>query len=180
MTDTTTPTEDEQLVLIDGMAGEPADSIAPAGPAPAEPKPKRGPGRPRKVAAEPAATEAGPRGGRPGRKTTQEQRADKVAVMYGTLGEFAVFAAPFSPRAGEIGAAMTKHAAKLGAAWAQWAETSPRVRKLIDGMAVGGGAVAVLVAHLPILLAIAAPAPEAPDLDGLTGLDLAGMLDKLL
>lgn len=159
---------------------DPAD-VAGAAPVDDQPAPRRGRGRPRKDGKAPGSVPPAPKGTAPkgpGRPSTRAQRATRVADLYGQLGGMLQFAGIASTRALVVGSAMTANAGALGEAWATWAETNPRVAKLIDGMSFGGGAVAVLLAHLPIVLALIGPEPGDPLGDALGG-GGAGLTDLL-
>lgn len=134
---------------------------AASGPAPAGGK-RRGRSR--------AGTSTADRQKRPvGRPSNHAQRAERVAALYDQLGSMAqmAIAVPLPElvalRIYGAGAAVSENAAPIGEAWATWADTSPRVAALIDGLSFGGGALGVILAHVPIVLAIANPGPVDPE-----------------
>lgn len=96
------------------------------------------------------------RGGRP---TKNAERARRVSALYEQLGGMAFLGAVIDPRFMVVGSAMVEHSDDLGAAWAQWADTSPRVARIIDGMSMTGGAIGVALAHVPLVTALLRPAP---------------------
>lgn len=114
------------------------DGLEPKGPEPKDPEPKetppskRGTGRP------------------PGRPAKIVTRAAKVEALYRSLGAGLQFGAVLDPRLLPIGLSLDAEAPALGRAWAEWAETSARVAKLIDDSTFGGAAIGVLIAHVPI------------------------------
>lgn len=61
-----------------------------------------------------------------------------------------------------LGTVLSEHADELGAAWADWAETSSRVAKMIDRMTFGGAGLTLLVAHWPIVTALMGKGDGAP------------------
>lgn len=162
-------TGDDEATIFPSV--DPAD-VAGAVPLDDDPPaaPRRGRGRPRKDGKPAGSVPPTPKGAKPvGRPTSQAQRAKRVADLYSQLGGILQFAGVASVKAAQVGTAMSASANDLGAAWATWAETNPRVAKLIDGMSFGGGAVAVLLAHLPIVLALAADDSGSSPLDLLAG-----------
>ena len=116
------------------------------------------------------AAPAAPKRGRPDNHDT---RAKRVTAVYEQLGGFAQLAlaiptgrAELDPRAvrvAQLGYAVVDNAAPIGEAWATWADTSPRVAQLIDSLSFGGGALGVMLAHGPIIMAIVHPAPLDPE-----------------
>lgn len=125
---------------------------------PADPPPAaRKPGRPRKTAA-PAAAPA------PGRPSNKDKLGKQLAEQYAMLGMFLLMVAP------NAGRATLEQADSCGAALAAWADTNPRVRKLLERTLSGAGAAAVLAAHLPIVVAALADVKG-----GKEGSPLAGM-----
>jgi hypothetical protein len=155
-----------------------AGDVAPLDDPPAR-APRRGPGRPRKDGKPAGSVPPAPKGAAPkatpGRPSSKAQRAARVAGMYEQLGGMLGFAGVVNARAAVVGAAMSAQSKQLGEAWAAWAETNARVAKLIDGMSFGGAGVAVLLAHLPIALALTTN-PET----GGSPLDLLGGLADLM
>jgi hypothetical protein len=130
---------------------------------PAGPPPKRGRGRPPKDrTAEPTA----PKRGRP---DNHAQRAARVAKFYEQIGTTCALAGLYNARAGAVGMAMVDNADQLGEAWSSWADTSPRIARLIDSMSFGGGMIAVLIAHAPLMMAAVGPL-DAETADGFGGL----------
>ncbi len=108
-----------------------------------DPQPVRNKGgRPRKAAAAPAPV-ANP-GGRPSNRDKLARTLSDQYVMIGAL------MLPFAP---QTGAAVLTSAEQCGTALAAWAETNPRVRRALERMTTGAGAIAVLGAHAPIVLA---------------------------
>jgi len=148
---------------------------APAGPAPTEPPRKRG--RPRKNPTAPTTSTGRKRAGRPSNADmTVRDRTARVTRLYESLGGMIALGSVMDARLAPLGTALVENAPQLGAAWAQWAETSPTVARMIDGMSVGGGGLAVLVAHAPLWAAIR----RGMSGDVAEGDELAGLLTKLV
>lgn len=152
-----------QPELVDLDAGT-VDTVPPAEQIPVDPDPvpdppKRGPGRPRKAAADPS-----PKVGRP---SNADKLAKSLADQYVAVGTILTF---FAPTAGR---AMIEQSEQCAQSLASWAETNPKVRKALERVNTGAGAVSVLIAHAPIAVAIYAdvtrPALDpAAEVDGLS------------
>lgn len=146
--------------FVDTDAGT-VDTVPPADLAaalPLDPDPmvdgKRRPGRPRKTAGEVTA----PKVGRP---SNSDKLAKSLADQYVALGAILSIFAPTA------GATMIDRAEPCAQSLASWAEANPKVRKALERVNTGAGAVSVLIAHAPIALAVyadltsSAPAPLA-------------------
>lgn len=157
-----------------GVIGDPL--LAPKGAEPAEPSAqgerpasrgwggrRRGAGRP-KGSGDKASLSGKPKRA-PGRPTNHAQRAERVTALYHQLGDMLVLGSALDARLYAVGEAIDANADALGEAWAGWADTSPRVAAMIDRMSFGGGALAVLLAHAPIVRALMGD--KAPGGEGL-------------
>ena len=165
----TTPTPTEVVDLDAGTVDTvpPADLAAAA--APADPDPivdaKRRPGRPRKTAGEATASKVG-------RPSNADKLAKTLADQYTTLGAILMIFAPTA------GATMIDRADVCAQSLASWAETNPKVRKALERVNTGAGAVSVLIAHAPIAVAVYADITSGrAALPGGTTGDTAGVFD---
>jgi len=126
--------------------------------------------------ARPAPTAKGSAPRKPGRPAKAvvaiEERTRRISAAYQQLGAALMLAGVGfgNVRMLAAGEVMETNAEQLGAAWAQWADTSPQVARIVDSIAGGGAAGAVLLAHLPIVRAIMAPEP-------LEGIDTSALGD---
>lgn len=86
-------------------------------------------------------------------------------------------------RMGAVAAALDEGADECAAALVEWSRTNPRIRKMLENLGNGSGAVAVLAAHAPIMLALVQsprPAGSEGDTGGApAGLDLLALSDLL-
>lgn len=89
-----------------------------------------------------------------------EDRTRRVTAAYQQMGAMLMLAGLGlgNQRMMAAGEALESGAEQLGAAWAGWADTSPAVARVVDTIAGGGAAGAVLLAHLPIARALMSPA----------------------
>lgn len=121
------------------------------------------------------APEADPKakGGRPTVADTRDRElAKNVADAYRQLGGMMQLAAPMAilvaghelaNRLNVVGAAVSAEADSCAAALVKWSRTNARVRKMLEGIGQGSGITAVALAHLPIVMAVAMPAPTSGD-----------------
>ena len=158
-----------QPELVDLDAGT-VDTVPPADLAPADPDPipdtpKRGPGRPRKTAAEVAAPTVG-------RPSNTDKLAKSLTDQYVALGTILSI---FAPTAGRT---MIEQSDACAQSLASWASTNDKVRKALERVNTGAGAVSVLIAHAPIAVAIYADVtrPTALDAGDASALDFASSL----
>lgn len=163
----TAPTATEVVDLDAGTVDTvpPADLAAAA--APLDPDPivdgKRRPGRPRKTASEATASKVG-------RPSNTDKLAKSLADQYVALGAILSIFAPTA------GATMIDRAEPCAQSLASWAETNPKVRKALERVNTGAGAVSVLIAHAPIALAVYADLTSSSSAPLPTG-DTAGVFD---
>ena len=135
------------------------------------------------------APEADPKakGGRPTVADTRDRELIKnVADAYRQLGGMMQLAAPLailvagpevSNRLNVVGVAVSAEADSCAAALVKWSRTNARVRKILEGIGQGSGIAAVALAHVPIVMAVAMPAPasiEGADLGLATLLSMMG------
>lgn len=145
-------------------------------PDPAPPSTRRGPGRPPRAGARPprpsearakAEREAKPKNssaapapGTPGRPSNHSKLAAALERQYVMAGAIARMFAPLT------GEAMIENATSCAESLADWADSNPKVRAVLERTMQGGAVAGVLAAHLPIALAVyaevaaAQPAPS--------------------
>lgn len=129
------------------------DDTATMGPADSPPRsPRRPAGRaggtgPRD-AGRPVSGGAGPSKSHKKRPAAGVDIAASMTVTYRMLGQFWAMKDPY------CGPVLMGQAEAIGAAWETWADQNPRVRKVLEQFAVGGGALPVVLAHLPLVLAV--------------------------
>lgn len=152
----TTTSDTAPVPPVDAIKGE--GDATPADPAPKRARGGRAPRKPK--------DDTAPRPpGRPvGSGTKKAKRADAAAGLYLTTAMGLDISAGLLAVPGFAGdaAAIRDHAADLGAAWAELAETNGTVAKWLDGLGQGNAWAGVLMAHLPLAMAIMANHAPAP------------------
>lgn len=121
-----------------------------------------------------AAAVPDPRPSTGGRPSTDERGRNRMAESLSTAYEgfggilqagaavFAGIAPGAASRINAVGHELRANADRCGLALARWADTNPRVKEWLSGLATGSGALLVLAAHAPIIAAAAGRADIAP------------------
>ncbi len=139
--------------------------------------PKRGPGRPKGSKIPPKRPTGGtppttPRS--PGRPSNDDKLREQIVDFY-LLS--AGFIGGFSP---SCGAVVEARAERCADAWVTLAKRNPRVRRLLESAAEGGGWVGLFMAHAPILGAVYTVARTGePTADSPTLADAFGAMQEM-